>query len=381
MRILAERNEAIDAGNQAAAAAIEKDGEARKARAAVRRELAAHASRVLFSDLPNRRATGLDLLRKAAAADPDKAVEPDPGPEPTPQELRDEAVEFLALRDVEPRPEFPTGPCRGIEFGLGGKILAALSDDNQEISLWKVDSRQRFETLVTRRRHQNICRDRRPTSRDAHHVPVSERGSDGDRRPGRITGSRRPQSQPGRTAGRRRPGGRRPQWDRFGNRLVLAGHILAAIKPDGQGLRLFDIRTGAPLPDLDRPGRLVVSLVANAESERLLTIEVVVGPLASGTASPRAGADPFRNPEIEVNLWDVNSREVPIAKLDVPDSDLPRRSMIMAAFSPDGKTLALAFSVNRAQWFLSSRPPAASSWTRSTPRPSRSTAWPWVRTT
>ncbi len=56
-------------------------------------------------------------------------------------------MEFLALRDVEPRPEFPTGPCRGIEFGLGGKILATRSDDNQEVSLWKVDSRQRFETL------------------------------------------------------------------------------------------------------------------------------------------------------------------------------------------------------------------------------------------
>ena len=128
---------------------------------------------------------------------------------------------------------------------------------------------------------------------------------------------------------------------------MLAGHILAAIKPDDQGLRLFDIRTGTPLPDLDRPERLVVSLVANAESERLLTIELVIGPLASGTASPRTGADPFRNPEVEVNLWDVNSREVPIAKLEVPESDLPRRSMIMAAFSPDGKTLALAYSINR----------------------------------
>ncbi len=119
----------------------------------------------------------------------------------------------------------------------------------------------------------------------------------------------------------------------------------------------------------------MLSLVANAESERLLTIEVVIGPLANGTASPRAGADSFRNPEIEVNLWDVNSREAPIKKLDVPESDLPRRP-IMAAFSPDGKTLALAYSVNRMQWFLSSRPTMANSWTPSTPRPSRSSAWP-----
>ena len=208
VRILAERNRAIDAGKQAADAAIEKDGEARKARAAVKRELAAHASRVLFSDLPNRRATGLELLRRAVAADSDKAVEPDPGPEPTRQELRDEAIEFLALRDVEPRPEFPTGPCRGIEFGLGGKILAALSEDNQEISLWKVDSRQRIRNAVTWRRQQNICRDHRLDPRDAHRASVRERRSNGTRRPGRIIGSRRPQFQPGRTLGRRRS--RRP---------------------------------------------------------------------------------------------------------------------------------------------------------------------------
>jgi serine/threonine protein kinase/WD40 repeat protein len=346
VRILAERNRAIDAGNQAAAAASEKDGEARKARAAVKRELAAHASRVLISDFPNRRATGLELLRKAAAADLEKGVELDPGPEPTPQELRDEAVEFLALRDVEPRPEFPTGPCRGIEFGLGGKILAALSDDNREVSLWKVDSRQRFETLSL----GDGTRASAATAGSTRETPTTPQSPSGGRiEPGAQSEAAArvgPNSNPGGRPGAAGPGGRRPQWDRFGNRLVLAGHILAAIKPESQGVRLFDIRTGAPLPDLERPGRLVVSLVANAESERLLTIEVVSGPLANGTASPRAGPDFFRNPEIEVNLWDVNSREVPIAKLDVPDSDLPRRP-IMAAFSPDGKTLALAYSVNR----------------------------------
>ncbi len=54
VRIVAEKDRVSEALKQAAAAAIEKDGEAKKARAAVRRELSAHALRVLSSDLPNR---------------------------------------------------------------------------------------------------------------------------------------------------------------------------------------------------------------------------------------------------------------------------------------------------------------------------------------
>src|SRR5262249_21993713 len=130
VRIYHERNEARSAQKRTDAALLAKEEEASKARAAVRRERAAHALRGLMSDFPNRRATGLALLRKAA--DPGKAPADEPGPEPSASDLRDLAVEFLALRDVERLPGFPTGPTRGIEFDTDGAILAALSDDGQE---------------------------------------------------------------------------------------------------------------------------------------------------------------------------------------------------------------------------------------------------------
>ena len=85
------------------------------------------------------------MLQKVV--DPEKAVELGRDPALTPAQLRDQAVEFLVLRDVEPRPEFATGPTRGLEFGPGGTVLAALSDDGEQVTLWNVEHRQRFETI------------------------------------------------------------------------------------------------------------------------------------------------------------------------------------------------------------------------------------------
>ena len=126
-------------------ALVEKKAEADKARAAARWALSANASNLLMSELPNRRAKGLDLLQKVV--DPEKAVELGQDPALTPAQLRDQAVEFLVLRDVEPRPEFATGPTWGLEFGPGGTVLAALSDDGEQVTLWNVEHRQRFETI------------------------------------------------------------------------------------------------------------------------------------------------------------------------------------------------------------------------------------------
>ncbi len=153
VRILHEKNDAIlaselaiQASNEKNVALHDKEQEADKARAAARRALFASASNLLLSDLPDRRARGLDLLQRAA--DPEKAVELDQNAQLTPEQLRDRAVEFLVLRDVRPGPEFPTGPTRGIEFGPGGTVLASLSDDGLEVSLWNVEQRQRFETIA-----------------------------------------------------------------------------------------------------------------------------------------------------------------------------------------------------------------------------------------
>jgi serine/threonine protein kinase len=143
-RILAQRNVAIQAGKEKDSALEAKEAEANKARAAARWALAANAANLLVSNLPDRRARGLDLLRRVA--DPEKAVVDD-DQQLTPGRLRDQAVEFLALRDVQPRPGFATGPTRGIEFGPGGSVLAALSEDGLEVSLWNVERRQRLDVL------------------------------------------------------------------------------------------------------------------------------------------------------------------------------------------------------------------------------------------
>ena len=101
VRILEERNDAITARDAKETALSEKAAEADKARAAARWALSANASNLLMSELPNRRAKGLDLLQKVV--DPEKAVELGQDPALTPAQLRDQAVEFLVLRDVEPR--------------------------------------------------------------------------------------------------------------------------------------------------------------------------------------------------------------------------------------------------------------------------------------
>jgi YD repeat-containing protein len=324
VRILKERNDAITASKNAIRASDEKnvalhekEQEADKARAAARWALSANASSLLLSELPDRRAKGLDLLQKVA--DPEKAVALDQDRALTPAQLRDQAVEFLVLRDVQPRPEFKTGPTRGIEFGPGGTVLAALSDDGQEVSLWNVESRQRFETIAL--------------GDGPKQPPASVAGCE----PSPAAGTARraelgPQPETVRSGSSSSPGGNGnanppPQRRFWGDRdrLALAGHILAVIRPDEEGLRLFDVRTGSPLHDLNRPGRQVLSVLANPASERLLTVENV------------------RDSTHEVILWDLNRIEEPVATLDRIKIEPLRRSFPpLAAFSPDGKTVAIA---------------------------------------
>ncbi len=322
VRILKEKNDAITASKNAIrasdeknAALHEKEQEADKARAAARWALSANASNLLLSELPDRRAKGLDLLQKVA--DPEKAVALDQDRALTPAQLRDQAVEFLVLRDVQPRPEFTTGPTRGIEFGPGGTVLAVLSDDIQEVSLWNVESRRRFETIALG------DGPKQPPASAAGRETSPPAGTAGKAEPG-------PQLEPVRSGSSPNPGGNgnanpAPQRRMWGDRLALAGHILAVIRPDDEGLRLFDVRTGSPLHDLNRPGRRVLSVMANPAGERLLTIENV------------------RDSTHEVILWDLNRIEEPVATLDRIKIEPLRRSFPpLAAFSPDGKTVAIA---------------------------------------
>ena len=133
VRIMEKR----DLANQALAAAetqLKKTEEANRAYKGTLRELlASRAEGVLHSNLPNRRVQGLDLLQQAAKLGPDPALT---------LRLRDSAVEFLRLADVEARPGFATGATRGLVFAAEGTRLAAIDEDGEELSLWDVEGRQ-----------------------------------------------------------------------------------------------------------------------------------------------------------------------------------------------------------------------------------------------
>ncbi len=336
VQILKERNDAIRASNEKNAALLEKEAEADKARAAARWALSANASNLLMSELPNRRARGLDLLQKVV--DPEKAVELGRDPALTPAQLRDQAVEFLVLRDVEPRPEFATGPTWGLEFGPGGTVLAALSDDGEQVTLWNVEHRQRFETISL------SDTPKQPPISAPGQEPARAAASGGRAEAGAQAGS-------SRAGASQSPGGRGsqapPRQPRFlRDRLALAGHILAVVRPDNDGIRLFDVRTGSRLHDLTRPGRRVISVLANPASERLLTIENVFDPARGRRPSPSTPrpipGPPQPEGEIEVVLWDLNRIEEPVATLERIKMEPQRRWFPVAAFSPDGKTVAIA---------------------------------------
>ena len=118
VRVVQERDLARDeqkatgiANSKTLSAMREVQASNRKWLAEMRERYLSEATVVRHSKLPNRRAKGLDLLSKAAALDPDPELK---------VKLRNEAVEFLVLRDVEARPEFATGASRGIAFGPEG---------------------------------------------------------------------------------------------------------------------------------------------------------------------------------------------------------------------------------------------------------------------
>jgi WD40 repeat protein len=124
---------------------------------------------------------------------------------------------------------------------------------------------------------------------------------------------------------------------------------LAAIKPDEQGIRLFDIRTGSLIHDLNRPGRRVASVLASSASARLLTIESVPDharrPPQARERTPGPAA--FEG-EVQVILWDLSRIDEPVAVLEKIRFDRERRGYlpVTAAFSPEGMTVAVATTSN-----------------------------------
>ena len=134
VRVLTERNQWIDAAGKLQAAMLQLKEADRQKRADMKKDFLQTAVMVGQTRVPNRRKYGLGLIRKAVALEPEPELRP---------QLRDEAVKFLVLRDVETGPELATGRAHGLIFGPNGHQLAVLSEDDDELAFWDVERRQR----------------------------------------------------------------------------------------------------------------------------------------------------------------------------------------------------------------------------------------------
>ncbi len=284
--LMRARDFAIDAERQTRKALGATEDANRAMTDALRRQRLSEASYVRLSAVPRRRKTGLDLLGEAAKLHPDSALL---------ARLRDEAAEFLALRDVEPSLPIEAGPAQAVVFGSLGNRAALLSADGVELTFWDVPRRER----LARHRLGN------PPPTPVGPPPYGPPG-----------GAYGPPSGGGYGDPRRGGSG--------GGRLASCGHLVAAIRPDGAGVRLFDLDTGAEQGDLAMPGREVLSLAG--AGTRLVSVERLSGGRTH-----------------QIRVWDPEHAEGPVATLpESEDLDPPGRGRTLVALSPDGETLATA---------------------------------------
>jgi len=286
VRVARERD-AAELSREATLVALDKLKAANSAtRAAMRKQLWREASVVRLSSVADRRATGLRLLAEAAAMGPDAEMRAN---------LRDEAVEFLTLRDIRGRPDLPTGPAVGLAYGPEGDRLAVLVDDGRTFALWDLEGRRLL----------------------ASH-PLGQ----GDDEP----------------AGRPRGNGRRGSLR--GSTIVAAGQFVAALRPDGRGLQLFHATTGAHLHDIAIPGHAIRSMTATPDGHRLATVERYQAEAEPDPKSPPGREGDWR---VRVRLWDPERADTPLATLvDWADPDRPGPGESpLVAIAPDGRTVAV----------------------------------------
>ncbi len=233
------------------------------------------ASVLRISSTPDRRKTGLARIKDAARLGPDAGDT---------LKLRDEAVELLAIRDVEVRPGLNSGRTRSVAFVGDGNHLAAISlsdvDDSPGLYLWDVPRRSHLDWQLV----------------DA------------------------------------------PSWDGAG--IVELGEFLATIRPGGDGLRLFGASSGVFLTDLEMPERKVTALYATRSGNRLITVSRDPTADVPGRGPQRDGHRP------RVELWNPSYIDRPLADLSEEKPASPAESRgpfsdrVLVAIGPDGKTIA-----------------------------------------
>ena len=257
------------------------------------------AADVALSDVPNRRERGTNLIRQAVDLGPESGLR---------DQLRDLAVNFLVLRDVETRPELATGRAHSVAFGPDGQRLAVLSENDEELTLWRIDPKEKLAEISLRAGSSAAPGSAESGVADPLGVDRPEPV------PGAGTTSNAGSGQ-GRTAAGSASGlSVSRQWF-LNRRLALAGGYVAAIQPDDRGVRLIDGLSGTPLPPINRPpGRSVVAVLGDPAGQRLVTIEAMDHEGDTAAMAGMLDFDPadFRG-MFQIVLWDLDHLDRPIA--------------------------------------------------------------------
>ncbi len=224
VKIVSERNLAVAAQQQSDELfKREKAANARR-RAAEKERLGSIIQLTALGAAPTRRSLGLNFVKEAAELEPDNEER---------TQLRDSAVKFLVLREIEPsNPALATGRARGLIFTPAGNQLAILSEDDDELDFWDVQKRRQLTKLPLR------------GGAAIAPIPVAEgisesAGGRAETAPGASSGS------VASTGGQRGGQGGRGGPFRF-PRLAQIGPYIATILPGDAALGLLDLLSGAP---------------------------------------------------------------------------------------------------------------------------------------
>ena len=335
VRVVTERN-LLYAERGKTQAALEREKEAKdKERAARRDESRSTIELVGLSGAPNRRSYGLDRIKEAASLEP--------GAEHR-SELRDWAVKFLVLREIEAgKPELVTGRSHGLVFTPVGHRLAVLSEAEDELAFWDVEKRRQLAKLSLRGGAGTMPQAVTETA-SGENTPSSRSETTGGAASGATAASTglRGASAPG---GAGPPGRSSLSW-LFRQRLAQIGPYLATLLPEDRGLGLIDLLSGSPLRVLDRPDHSILGVLGESTGRRLLTIELTPvqdEAMVQSLLDRFPGQDPPNLREIQVYLWDPDHLERPIARLPWRIGPAVRgEAYPLVAISPDGKNIAVA---------------------------------------
>ncbi len=298
LSVVEQRNEALKAKDAREAAIRDKDRALDKLKAAIaeseaarRTQFLSEATLIRSSTVADRRKAGLELLAEAARL----------GPEPPLRvKLRDEAVEFLSVRDIEARDPIATGRTWGLAFS-GDQELATFSDNGQELRLSPVNT---SDGTPPAPRVVSVSNDLDFLDFEPPQPPLRFPPRDGAR---------------------------------FGSGVAAAGRLLIVIRPDGYGLQRIVPATGAVLDEIELGNQRIDAIHASSDGRRLVTLHRV--------GETRG---PLRLPMgLRAELWDPENRDEPIAVLAEPRSadegSSQRFQMPLVAFSPDGRLIAVSW--------------------------------------